>query len=98
MFLFYVSPSSRLTEAGTDMQDTLCYLLKFFIQVDFKAIEPGKVWQVNSHIDSDSFKRFGMATISNPKVTELSREMPHWGIYLSRTEDLKQFTEYPTLL
>lgn len=43
MFLFYVSPSSRLTETGTGTQDTLCYLLKFFIQVDFKAIEPGKV-------------------------------------------------------
>lgn len=43
MFLFYASPSSRLTEEGTGVQDTLCYLWKFFIQADFKAIEPEKV-------------------------------------------------------
>lgn len=88
IFLFYVSPSLRLTEAGTGVQDILCYLLKFFIQVDLKVIEPKKVWQVNSHTDSDSFKCFGTATISTPTVTQLSREMPHWGLYLSRTEDL----------
>lgn len=43
IFLFYVSPSLRLTEAGTSVQDILCYLLKFFIQVDLKVIEPKKV-------------------------------------------------------
>lgn len=58
MFLFYVSPNLRLTEAGTGVQDTLSYLLKFFIQVDLKVIEPEKVWQVNSHNDSESFKCF----------------------------------------
>lgn len=43
MFFFYVSPNLRLTEAGTGVQDTLSYLLKFFIQVDLKVIEPEKV-------------------------------------------------------
>lgn len=41
MFLSYVTPSLSSKEVGTGVQ-THCYLLKFFIQVDFKAMSLGR--------------------------------------------------------